>query len=385
MPLIRRPRDAGTDGIRATEHSYICGARRRADYRHSPSGVRLSGHPASWRWLIHAAAAVLVLGSSLAPARGPMGARDADYQKAVQQAYDRYKADRSGKVTNSVPALASVPPNLFAVVIVRIDGKVFEAGDAATSFVLDSLAAPYTAALVAEQQGADVLTGTLGAVTGTAPTPDARTSADWGNAPANALEAEGAIPTLSLVQPRGDAEGKWRALLTNLSGFAGRELTLDERVYQSALGSPNKLDSRIKELSGEGRLLDDPKQTADLYLRQSSVAVTTRELAIMAATLANDGVNPLTGKRAVSSATAKSTQRLITSAGLRGSKKQWMTEAGASAAASRSGGAILVMPGRLGIATYSPPLDSKGISVRGQRAMRYLTQVLMIGPDPTKP
>jgi glutaminase len=325
------------------------------------------------------------LGASLALARGPMGARDADFQTAVAQAYSRYKADRSGKVTSSVPALASASPDLYAVVIVRVDGKVFEAGDAATAFVLDSLSAPFTAALVAEQQGTDVLTGTLGAVAGTAPTPSARTTADWGNAPATALEAEGAIPTLSLVQPKGDADGKWRALLTNLSNFAGNELTLDERVYQSATGNSDRLKSLIKDLSGEGRLLDDPQQTADLYLRQNSVAVTTFELALMAATLANDGVNPIDGRRAVSAATARSTQALITNAGLRGAKKQWMTEAGAGAASGLSGGAILVMPGRLGIAIYSPPLDSKGISVRGQRAMRYLTQVLMIGPDPTKP
>ena len=382
-----RPGDAGTHGMGATGHTYICAQMAvggRAGYRGNRSGLRSSGRPSNGRRLA-AFAALFLACASLALARGPLGARDADYQKAVQQAYDRYKADHSGKVSSVVPALASVSPNLFAVVVVRVDGKVFEAGDVATPFVLESLAAPFTAALVAEQQGTDVLTGTLGAVAGTAPTPNARTAADWGNAPATALEAEGAIPTLSLVQPRGDAAGKWRALLTNLSSFAGRELTLDERVYQSASGSPNKFNSRIKELSQEGRLLDDPQQTADLYLRQSAVAVTTRELAIMAATLANDGVNPVDRKRAVSDATAKSIQALITNAGLRGARKQWMTEAGASATAGRSGGAILVMPGRLAIATYSPPLDSRGISVRGQRAMRFLTQVLMIGPDPTKP
>ena len=220
---------------------------------------------------------------------------------------------------------------------------------------------------------------------GTAPTPSAQTAADWGDAPATALEAEGAIPTLSLVQPKGDADGKWRALLANASAFAGRELTLDERIYQSALGDADRLKTKVRDLSQEGRLLDDPQIMADLYLRQNSIAVTTRDLAIMAATLANDGVNPLNGRRVVSSATARSMQSLITNAGLRGAKKEWMTKAHAGAAASLSGGGMLVMPGRLGIAVFSAPLDSKGVSVRGQRAMRYLTQVLMIGPDPTQP
>jgi glutaminase len=359
---------------RATAHSYIC-ARRRARYPGNASGAVLS--------VLVASALLLVPGTSAA--RGPIGARDADYQTAVAQAHKRYKPDKSGKVTNTVPALASVSPDLYAVVIVRIDGKVFEAGDAAAPFVLEALAAPFTAALVTEQRGTDALTGTLGAVAGTAPTPDARTPADWGNAPATALEVEGAIPTLSLVQPTGDADAKWRALLTNASSFAGSSLALDDRIYQSALGSADKLRSRIKELSGEGRLLDDPQLTGDLYLKQNSIAVTARELAIMAATLANDGVNPVSKQRAVSPETAKSVQSLIANAGLRGARKDWMKKAHAAAAASRSGAGILVMPGRMGIAVYSPPVDSKGISVRGQRAMRYLAQVLMIGPDPTQP
>jgi glutaminase len=358
---------------RATAHSYIC-ARPRTRYPGNASAAVVSVLIAS----------ALLLGPP-ASARGPIGARDADYQTAVAQAHKRYKPDKSGKVTNTVPALASVSPDLYAIVIVRIDGKVFEAGDAATPFVLEALAAPFTAALVSEQHGTDALTGTLGAVAGTAPTPDARTPADWGNAPATALEVEGAIPTLSLVQPKGDADAKWRALLSNASSFAGRSLALDDRIYQSALGSADKLRSRIKELSGEGRLLDDPELTGDLYLRQNSIAVTARDLAIMAATLANDGVNPVSKQRAVSPETAKSIQSLIANAGLRGARKDWMKKAHAAAAASRSGAGILVMPGRMGIAVYSPPVDSRGISVRGQRAMRYLAQVLMIGPDPTQP
>ncbi len=338
----------------------------------------------SWArpWVLVASALLL---APPAVARGPIGARDADYQTAVTQAHKRDKADKSGKVSNAVPALASVSPDLYAVVVVRVDGQVFEAGDAATSFVLEALSAPFTAALVSEQRGTDALTGTLGAVAGTAPTPDARTPADWGNAPATALEIEGAVPTLSLVQPKGDADAKWRALLTNAANFAGRELVLDERIYQSALGNSDKLRSRIKELSGEGRLLDDPQLTGDLYLKQNSIAVTARDLAVMAATLANDGVNPVSKRRAVSPETAKSMQSLIANAGLRGARKDWMKKAHAAAAASRSGAGILVMPGRLGIAVYSPPVDSKGISVRGQRAMRYLVQALMIGPDPTQP
>lgn len=334
-----------------------------------------------------AVAAVLALGFSvLAVARGPLGARDSDYEMAVAQAHKRYAADQAGKVTNSIPALASVSPNLYGIVVVRVDGKVFEAGDARTSLVPTEVIAPFTAALVAEQRGADVLTSTTGALAGTAPLPPARNTADWGEAPSHALAPEGALAMLGLVQPQGNAEGKWRALLDTLGGFSGRELSLDERVYQSAASTAERINAKARDLSGDGRLTDDPKSTADLYLKQGSVALTTRDLAIMAATLANDGVNPVNQKRVVSQPVAKNIQTLLIQSGWRGGKKAaWLREAGVGAMAGHSGVIIMVVPGRLGIAVYSPPLDSAGNSVRAQRALRYLVQTLFIGPDPTAP
>jgi glutaminase len=330
----------------------------------------------------------LALGLSvLASARGPLGARDSDYETAIAQAHKRYAADQSGKVTNSVPALASVAPNLYGIVIVRVDGKVFEAGDARTSLVPTEVAAPFTAALVAEQRGADVFSSsTLGAVAGTAPVPPGRNPADWGKAPTTPLAPEGALAALSLVQPQGNTEGKWRALLDNLNGFSGRELALDERVYQSALSSAERLKAKARDLSGDGRLADEPGATADLYLKQGSVALTTRDLAIMAATLANDGVNPVNQKRVVSQPVAKNIQTMLIESGWRGGKKAaWLKQGGVGAISGESGVIIMMVPGRMGIAVYAPPLDSAGNSVRAQRALRYLVQTLFIGPDPTAP
>ncbi len=325
--------------------------------------------------------------SVLAIARGPVGSgRDADFETAVNQAHKRYAADQSGKVTNSIPALASVSPNLYGVVVVRVDGKVFEAGDARTALVPTEVAAPFTAALVAEQRGADVLSSTAGALAGTAPLPPARNSADWGKAPGHALAPDGALAMLGLLQPQGNAEGKWRALLENLSGFSGHEVALDERVYQSAASTAERINAKARDLAEDGRLADVPAATADLYLKQGSVALSTRDLAIMAATLANDGVNPVNQKRVVSQPVAKSMQTLMIESGWRGAKKAvWLKKASVGAMAGESGVIIMVVPGRLGIAVYSPPLDSAGNSVRAQRALRYLVQALFIGPDPTAP
>jgi len=315
-----------------------------------------------------------------------MGARDADYQTAIAQAHKRYVDDRSGKVSQSIPALAAVSPDLYGVVLVRVDGKVFAAGDSDTPLVLTAVAAPFAAALVAEQRGPDFMNSTAGAVAGTAPVPPGRTPADWGKAPTTALRMQGAMATLSLVQPQGDADRKWRALLANLGSFAGGELVLDEKVYQSAALSADSVKRKARELAQEGRLVDTPESTADLYLRQGSVAVTTRQLAIMAATLANDGVNPVNLKRVVGEPVAKSIQNLLINAGWAGGKKAaWLQKAGVGVSTGESGAIIMVVPGRLGIAVYSPPLDSAGNSVRAQRALRYLVQTLFIGPDPTAP
>lgn len=363
-------------------------ARRRARFSGNASGVGVSGTDSRRRpWLAVCLTAALTFGAgSFSWARGPMGARDADYQDAVALAHKRYVSERSGKVSQSTTVLAAASPNLYAVVVVRVDGKVFEAGDAGQPLLLTAIAAPFTAALVGEQRGADFMNSTVGAVAGTAPVPPGRTTADWGKPPTTPLELDGALATLSLVNPQGDADGKWRALLANLRGFAGREPGLDEAAYQAAQAASNRVNTKARDLSQEGRLTDKAELTADLYLRQGSVTLTTRELAIMAATLANKGENPVSRTRVVSEPVAMNIQQLLINSGLKGGKRaDWLKKAGVGVSIGESGAIVMVVPGRLGIAVYSPPLDSAGNSVRGQRALRYLVQTLFIGPDPTAP
>jgi glutaminase len=319
-------------------------------------------------------AAALLLTASVAGARGPLGAREADYQMAVTQAYQRYQAEATGKVAEPIAALSAVPAH-YAVVVVRVDGKIWEQGDAGVPFVLGAMAAPFTAALAAEQHGSDLLNSTAGAVAGTAPVPPGRNVSDWGPAPNAAFGPEGSIATLSLAQPRHDANGKWRALLDNLNKFAGRELSVNDAAYHGATPLAARVPQITRELASDGRLQDDVDSTADLFLRQASVAVTAHDLAIMAATLANDGVNPVTRKTVVKPAVAQAMQAQLTAA--RKGSSAWMSKAGIAASAGISGGIFVVVPGRLGIAVYAPPLDASGVSVRGQKAIKYLSQALM--------
>jgi glutaminase len=336
-------------------------------------------------WVI-LAAGVLALGLSAGtPARGPKAARDADYQLAVTQAHKRYASNTSGKVANDVPALAAVSPDLFAVVVTRVDGQVVEAGDSGKTLALTGIGAPFTAALVAEQQGVEALTGTLAAVAGIAPLPNARGAADWGDSPTTALAPDGSLATLALVQPKGDVEAKWRALLDNFSKFSGTRIGLDDAAYRSAQSAAARVQDIARRLAEDGRLVDDAQATSDLFLRQAATAVTTRELSIMAATLANDGVNPVTRHRATRAPVAQNIQQLVALSGVRGGKSSALNKSGLIATASRSGAIIVIVPGRMGIAVYAPPLDSAGVSVRGQLALRYLNQALMLTGDPSKP
>ena len=319
------------------KHSYICGR----------PGVRSQDAPRR-RSRPLLLAGLLLLATDVGLARGPKGARDADMQTAVSQAHKRYQPDRSGTIPDFVPGLSRVSPDLYGVVIVRVNGKIFEAGDTRVPLVLTAIAAPFTAALVAKQQG--------GAGIG------------------NPLDWEGSIAAVSLVKPQHDPDAKWRALLGNLGAFAGRELFLDDGIYRSASAATEPVLEAARRLASQGRLHDDADATADLFVKQGAVTVTARELAIMAATLANDGKNPVNGNAVVQPEVSHTLQALVATSGLK--------NVGMTAVAGKGGAIIAIVPGRLGIATYSPPLDAAGNSVRGQRAIKYLSQALQVSSPP---
>jgi glutaminase len=316
------------------EHSYIygrSGVRSQNASRHRPGLVALAG-------------LLALVVSDVGVARGPKGARDADMQTAVSQAHKRYQPDRSGTIPDVVPIGTKISPDLYGVVIVRVNGKIFEAGDTRVPFVLTAVAAPFTAALVAEQQG--------------------------GAGASNPLDWEGSITTVSLVKPQHDPDAKWRALLGNLGAFAGRELFLDDGMYRSASAATESVLETARRLASQGRLQDDAGATAELFVKQGAVTLTARDLAIMAATLANDGKNPVNGNAVVKPEISKTLQDLVAASGLQ--------NVGMTALAGKGGAIVAIVPGRMGIATYSPPLDAAGNSVRGQRAIKYLSQALQV-------
>jgi glutaminase len=209
----------------------------------------------------------------------------------------------------------------------------------------------------------------------------------------NPMVNAGALATTSLV-PGDSAAEKFAAIAEELSRFAGRPLAMDEAVYDSEVTTNFRNRGIAHLLYGYGRMYCDPELATDVYTRQCALRVTARDLAVMGATLADGGVNPLTGVRTVSSECSRRVLAVLATAGLYERSGDWLFDVGLPGKSGVSGGLVTVSPGKGGVGTYSPPLDSAGNSVRGQRATTYLSEQLGLnlftsapagGPAPVTP
>jgi glutaminase len=200
----------------------------------------------------------------------------------------------------------------------------------------------------------------------------------------NPMVNGGAIATTSLA-PGATADEKWRFVRDGLSRFAGRELTLDTEVYESEAATNLRNRGIAKLLEGYGRMYFDALQATDVYTRQCSLGVSARDLAVMGATLADGGVNPLTRERVVDAAICKRVLAVLATAGLYELSGDWLYEIGLPGKSGVSGGIVTVSPGKGGLGTFSPALDEAGNSVRGQRVSKYLSERMGLNLFASKP
>jgi glutaminase len=300
---------------------------------------------------------------------------DEAVQQLVDEAHERYRGDREGATSDVYPALAVVAPDLFGVSVAGVDGRLHEAGDARVEFTLMSVAKPFVFALVCEALGPEEARARLGVNATGLPfnstdaverSPDGRT---------NPMVNPGAIATASLV-PGATAEARWASVLDGLSRFAGRPLALDEEVYASASATNFRNRELARLLAGRGAIYADPAEAVDAYTRQSSVAVTARDLAVMGATLADGGVNPLTRERVTGEEACRYTLAVMTTAGLYETSGDWLYDVGLPGKSGIGGGIVTVSPGKGGLGTFAPRLDAAGNSVKGQLASRFLSRAL---------
>jgi glutaminase len=305
------------------------------------------------------------------------------YQAAVDAAWERYRTLDEGKNADYIPALAKVDPKLFGIALVTVDGKVFQKGDVSAPFSIQSISKVFTLASVLETAGARAVLDKIG-VDATGQVFNSIVAIEqMRGKELNPFVNPGAIATTSLVEGK-TAEEKWARILAMHEAFAGRKLTIDEEVYRSEAATNERNQAIAKLMHAYGRLYFDPVASTDVYTRQCSISVNAVDLAVMAATLANGGRNPVTGKQVVSSANVPRILAVMGTAGLYDDSGIWLYEVGLPAKSGVGGGIIAVAPGRFGIAVFSPPLDAAGNSVRAQRVIRSVTETLAANPYEVK-
>jgi len=301
--------------------------------------------------------------------------RRAAVRELLEETHRVYAEVATGAVADYIPALAEASPDLFGIALASVDGEVAAVGDSDRPFTIQSVAKPFQFALVCEALGHREARALLGVNATGLPFDSVMAVEISRDGLTNPMVNAGAIATTSLVPGR-TAELKWGFLLEGMSRFAGRTLELDERVLDSERATNGRNEAMTRLLEGHGRLYFDPDETTEVYTRLCSLRVTAADLAMMAATLADGGVHPVTQRRVVGPETCRRTLAVMLTAGLYQLSGDWLFEIGLPAKSGVSGGIVTVAPGKGGLATFSPPLDAAGNSVRGQLATKMLSRGL---------
>ncbi|MEO7836282.1 MAG: glutaminase A [Acidimicrobiales bacterium] len=268
-----------------------------------------------------------------------------------------------GQVASYIPELARADPSSFGISLATQDGHVYEVGDSDRPFTIQSVSKPFAFGMALDDRGVDEVLRRVGVE----PTGDAFNSIvldEIARRPFNPMVNAGAIVTSGLVA--GAHRGaQLERILHGLAAFAGHELGVDEAVFASERETGHRNRAIAHLMRGFDMLDDDVDNALELYFRQCSVEVTCRDLAVMAATLANRGVNPLTGVRALEERHVAKVLSVMSSCGMYDYAGEWVYRIGMPAKSGVSGGLLAVLPGQFGIAVYSPLLDQRGNSMRG--------------------
>ena len=299
----------------------------------------------------------------------------AQVQELVDRTFEKYRSVDDGAVADYIPALASARCDLFGICVVGVAGHVCEVGDTQHRFSIQSVSKPFVFALVCQAIGSKAARTKLGVNNTGLPFNSVMAVEMNEDRTMNPMVNAGAIATTSLI-PGATAADKWENLRSGLSSFAGRDLTVDAEVYESESATNLRNQGIAHLLDSYGRMYCNPDEATDIYTRQCSLSVTTRDLAVMAATLADGGVNPITGQQVIDAGHCRPVLAVLATAGLYERSGDWLYDVGLPGKSGVSGGIVTVAPGKGGMATFSPPLDAAGNSVRGQLVTRDLSEAL---------
>jgi glutaminase len=324
-----------------------------------------------------AAAVILLLGTG--PTLPAPAAADTNIQSVLDRAYAKVVKTKGGKNADYIPALAKVDSNIFGIAIVTVDGHVFTTGDVKSEVSIQSISKVFTLALVMEQQSPEAIDKNMGVdATGMAFNSIVAIEQHKG-AEMNPLVNPGAIAATSMVKG-GTRPEVWKSILSYYSDFAGRPLKVNAEVFKSESETNQRNQAIAALMYAYGHIKDNPARATDIYTEQCAVSVNSKDLAIMAATLANGGKNPVTGKMVMKAANVPEVLAVMATAGLYDDSGKWLAKTGLPAKSGVGGGIIAVAPGKFGIASISPPLDSAGNSYKAQLAIAEVDKALGANP-----
>ncbi len=291
---------------------------------------------------------------------------------ALEEIHERYKGLRDGTVADYIPELAKADPDWFGICCVTADGQIVEVGDSARPFTIQSVSKPFVYGMALEDRGRQAVLEKVGVE----PTGDAFNSIirldETSKRPYNPMVNAGAIATTSLLAGSGPT-GRLNLMLERFGRYVGREVSADMSVFISERTTGHR-NRAIAHLMLNFQMIDPcVEEILDLYFQQCSIMVTARDMAAMAATLANGGLNPLTGIRAIPQEYTRDILSVMFTCGLYDATGEWVYRVGLPAKSGVGGGLIAVSPGRLGIGVFSPLLDDRGSSVRAIRVCQDLS------------
>ncbi len=299
--------------------------------------------------------------------------------QAAQQAYGYASNVTGGDNANYIPYLANIDPLLFGLSVMLPDGTAFNFGDTTYRFGIESVSKVPTAILAMKQSSPEGVLEKIGADATGLPFNSIFAILLENHSPSTPLVNAGAISACSMIEPKGDSDAKWKAITDNITDLCGSAPVLIDELYKSE--SDTNFNNRAITwlLKNYERVYDDPQMSLDLYTRQCSLGITCEQLAVMAATIAAHGVNPLTRKQVFDKSIAPKITSLIATVGFYQSTGNWLYTSGIPAKSGVGGGVLGVLPGVFGIAAFAPPLDEAGNSVKAQAAVKKFMSLLGLG------
>ena len=312
----------------------------------------------------------------------------ANIATVLNETYSKFKTLQEGKNADYIPALAKVDPKIFGIALVTTDGKVYTAGDVKSEVSIQSISKVFTLAKVIEEDGPEKIEKTIG-VDATGMRFNSIVSVEFsqkalGGPEMNSLVNPGAIATTSMVKG-GTRDEVWKSILDWHSAFAGRPLAVNEEVFKSEAATNQRNQAIGALMYAYGYIKDKPDQATDVYTEQCSINVNAKDLATMAATLADGGKNPVSAKQVMTPKNVPYVLAVMATAGLYDDSGKWLYHTGLPGKSGVGGGIIAVAPGKFGIAVISPPLDDAGNSVRAQKAIIEIVNRLHANPYAVEP